>query len=101
MSAAGLEGWPEANQRYLLASLARVRMFLERHAARAASRASTPATPAASTSVTPAPSEGELDQVIAQAAEALPAPSALHSVCGAFGLSDFERDVLLLCAGSE
>lgn len=31
----------------------------------------------------------------------LPAPSALDSLCDAFGLSMFERDVLLLCAGVE
>ena len=32
---------------------------------------------------------------------ALPAPAALDEVAAAFGLSPFERDVLLLCAGVE
>ena len=36
-----------------------------------------------------------------EARAALPAPSALDSLCAIFGLSPFERAVLLLCAGIE
>ena len=37
------------------------------------------------------------DELLAQ----MPAPPALHGIAGGFGLSDFERDTLLLCAGVE
>jgi len=35
------------------------------------------------------------------ATEAMPGPPALETLCAMFGLSPFERDVLLLCAGME
>ncbi|MDQ3254699.1 MAG: ATP-binding protein, partial [Acidobacteriota bacterium] len=35
------------------------------------------------------------------AADAMPAPAAIDTLCATFGLSPFERDVLLLCAGVE
>ncbi len=38
---------------------------------------------------------------LSAAAEALPAPAALDQVTAIFGLSDFERDILTLCAGVE
>ena len=41
------------------------------------------------------------NKTLHEATRALPAPSALDSLCAAFGLSPFERDVLLLCAGME
>ncbi|HEY0100568.1 MAG TPA: ATP-binding protein [Pyrinomonadaceae bacterium] len=45
--------------------------------------------------------EDETERRLREAAEALPAPAALDSLCEAFGLSPFERDVLLMCAGME
>ncbi|MCA1554015.1 MAG: ATP-binding protein, partial [Chloroflexi bacterium] len=69
--------WLSANQQYLIASLATVRAALQRYAAQ---------------QVEPAPAP-EWD------AE-LPA-SALDPLCQSFGLSAFERSVLLLCAGIE
>ena len=33
--------------------------------------------------------------------DAMPAPSALDTLCAMFGLSEFERRILLLCAGME
>ena len=77
------QNWHELNQRYLLAALAGVRGALERHAARSRS------TPEEQTR---APHEAAGD---------MPAPPALESLCEAFALSPFERDVLLLCAGME
>jgi len=74
--------WQTANQRYLVAALGRVREALERHAGHDAG-------------------EGDAERALAEAAGALPAPSALDAVCTNFGLSAFERDVLLLCAGVE
>jgi hypothetical protein len=72
--------WAEANQRHLVAALDRVRAALERHAGGAAGAAEDP----------PAeiPWEGQ-------------PPPALARLEAAFGLSGFERDLLLLCAGAE
>ncbi|TMJ95096.1 MAG: ATP-binding protein, partial [Actinobacteria bacterium] len=70
--------WQTANQRSLVAALGRVRAALERHAG------TEPAV------------EGDAVDV-----DAAGAPSALDRLCATFGLSDFERDVLLLSAGPE
>jgi hypothetical protein len=83
------ESWPEANQRYLMAAVGLVRSALERHTRKARDDSK----------------ESEQDraaeEALQEAAKELPAPSALETLCGAFRLSSFERDVLLLCAGSE
>jgi hypothetical protein len=73
--------WAEANQRYLMAALERVRRAVRDHTAAGE--------PVGHDEPPPAP-EWELD--IAPALERLSA---------AFGLSTFERDLLLLCAGVE
>jgi hypothetical protein len=89
MTARTTERWPEANQRYLTAALGLVRLALEQHAARADE---TPLDNSKSETA---------KAVIEKARRALPAPSALDTLCSAFGLSPFERDVVLLCAGVE
>jgi len=76
--------WHTANQHYLRTALDLVRGYFVR----------------------PVDTKGEQDIARAQldlqlAASMLPAPSALDSLCAGFGLSSFERDVLLLCAGLE
>jgi len=74
--------WQSANHRYLVAALGRVREALRRHAG----------------------GEGEgvdAEGQVSEAAAALPTPAALDVLCQSFGLSAFERDVLLLCAGVE
>jgi len=76
-----LSDWQEANQRYLVAALGRVGEVLRRHLGQEAG--------------------GDSDRELTRAAAELPGPAALDSVCAAFGLSPFERDVLLLCAGVE
>jgi hypothetical protein len=83
------KSWPEANQCYLIAALAVLRARLERHSAQPERK-------------------GECDTALAAAnqawqaaGEAMPGPAALEKVCSAFGLSPFERDILLLCAGIE
>ena len=73
--------WAEANQAHLVASLARVRRAVERHAGRA-------------------PQAGDDGEADALAAVIDPQPAA-ERLAQAFGLSPFERDVLLLCAGVE
>jgi hypothetical protein len=70
--------WTEANQRYLAAHLARIRNALERHAGKTS----------------------EMPPEIALVMEH-DHPAALETLCHLFGLSSFERDVLLLCAGVE
>ena len=73
--------WYEANQRYLIAALGPVREALERHAGNDDARP-----------VHPRRKE-ELD--------AFEPPPALETLCAMFGLSAFERDIILLCAGVE
>ena len=65
--------WQDENQRSLVAALARVRRALER----------------------------EKQSQEAEPDDAAAANSALRNVEAAFGLSPFERDLLLLCAGME
>ncbi len=78
--------WHEANKTYLMSALALVRVSLE-------SRKDT--------------SQDGLEKSrisrenLEKAASAMPAPSALDTLCATFGLSRFERNVLLLCAGME
>jgi ATPase family associated with various cellular activities (AAA) len=74
--------WHEANQNYLLASLGIVRSAIERH-------------------INPDKQQENIQQQLQEAAAAMPSPSALERVCQMFGLSPFERDILLLCAGIE
>lgn len=84
--------WLAANQRHLAAALAGVRRALEPHAQR--SFGTSPAPPAES-SASPAgqpSSTGQRDTG---------GTFALEQLCTAFGLSSFERDLVLLCAGGE
>jgi hypothetical protein len=79
--------WLEANQRYLMAALGMVREALERHSDRAAD---------------PPETGGEsAEERLREASLALPAPAALDTLCAVFGLSSFERDVLLLGVGPD
>jgi ATPase family associated with various cellular activities (AAA) len=64
--------WQEANQRYLVAHLDRLRGTLQRHAGEHVKAEPVP-----------------------------PEPPALRQLMETFALSGFERDVLLLCAGCE
>lgn len=81
--------WPEANQRYLMAAVGLVRRALERKTRDAKDDAEKDDRDLAA------------EQALQEAAKALPAASALETLCAAFRLSPFERDVLLLCAGIE
>jgi hypothetical protein len=79
----------EEQRRHLLAALARVRYALSLHCARLNGEPVDPATTA------------RLEHDLAGAVGALQAPGPLAMLCHAFGLSPFERDLLLLCAGVE
>jgi hypothetical protein len=81
--------WVEANQHCLVAAVATVRATLERHAARATAETS------------PDQSLQTTSDNVQQASAALPVPPAMETLCAAFALSPFERDVLLMCAGME
>src|SRR3954454_4184864 len=70
--------WTDHNQRELVAALAEVRASLLRYTARKAGQ--------------PPPEDHETHQA---------APPALNLLCSTFGLSGFERAILLLCAGME
>ncbi|HEX6288336.1 MAG TPA: ATP-binding protein [Herpetosiphonaceae bacterium] len=85
MSTLAIDNWPAANQRYLLAALASVRATLEQHAPG---------------EERPEAAE-QARQALDEARHGLPAPAALDSLSATFGLSTFERELLLLCAGIE
>jgi hypothetical protein len=76
--------WVEANQRHLVMALARIRERLQRHAG-----------PEGASDV---PDRPPADEGPAFAEEEVAALDTLRLI---FELSDFERDVLLLCAGVE
>ena len=82
------EIWVDMNQRYLTTALANMRATLERHAAGMKNNTIL----AEATPEVQFPSE-EMDQRLA--------PAALEILCATFGLSPFEREILLLCAGME
>src|SRR5437773_12010568 len=69
--------WLEINQRVLVAEFARLKTRLAAEDSHGA------------------------DDELASARAALPAPSAIDVLVELFGLSPFERDFLLLCAGVE
>lgn len=78
MSIAAQNNWSEANQRYLAAEFARLKLRLG--------------------------AEGDKSRATADihdAREALPGPAAIDTLTELFGLSAFERDLLLLVAGVE
>lgn len=80
--------WFDANQQYLSTALELVRGAVEKYVSKLQNQ-----------------SEQEIEHIREQALEdaalAMPAPSALDKLCDLFGLSGFERNVLLLCACME
>jgi hypothetical protein len=98
--------WPEANQRHLMAAVDEVRTALRRHAERVGAEATEPASaepgstsaePGSRAALGPGPEPADPTVI----AGTMDRPPALDRLCRAFGLSDFERAVLLLCAGIE
>ncbi len=78
MNAPTTTSWTDANQRLMVAEFGRLKQRLG--------------------------AEGDvetLDVASQSAREAMPAPAAIDQLSHCFGLSAFERDVLLLCAGVE
>jgi hypothetical protein len=90
-----VKNWNEANQRYLMAALGVVREALESHICRAGE---------CDESVRQADHDNEAhtaQQELRAATDEMPSPPALELLCSSFGLSAFERDLLLMCAGIE
>ena len=75
--------WTENNQRYLALMLARLRAFLEQKAGAGDASAAFN------------------DELLSELSKDMAPLPALESLCNLFGLSPFERNVLLLCAGIE
>jgi SpoVK/Ycf46/Vps4 family AAA+-type ATPase len=93
MTGARERDWAADNQAYLTAMLTRVRSALEHHLGRVSSRNGS--------RNDDAPSEHDRHaSAVAAAAEMSPRP-ALELLVERFGLSRFERDLLVLCAGVE
>jgi hypothetical protein len=85
--------WTEANQRYLTAALAGVRVRLQQQAAQnGAPPPTAPTDDAPDLSAGADTGEFPADQM---------PPPALETLCAAFGVSHFERQIVLLCAGVE
>lgn len=82
--------WAEANQRHVVAAITVVRRLLERHAA-----ATEEEIAAASAAL------HEAARSLEAATAAMPASAALDRLSARFELSQFEREVLLLCAAVE
>jgi hypothetical protein len=88
MNPTSIQNWTEANQHCLLSELAVVREALEGHAAKASG-------------IDRQSNAEDTGRRCAETRAALHSPSALDHLCQAFGLSTFERGVLLLCAGVD
>ena len=89
MSRTSAISWEEANQSYLMVALSEVRAALARFFSGAEAQTATEenATP-------PQPNPEDVSS-------SMQAPPALESLCATFGLSTFERKILLMCAGVE
>lgn len=81
--------WNTANQSYLMAALKAVQQELESYLTNLDENPDRPKRSLA---------EGE---ITAASSDTLPAPAALDNLVNVFGLSAFERKMLLLCAGME
>ena len=89
MSSTEYEQWIQANRQYLMAAIHVVRLYLERKLAELANK-----------DWDPTLMETAL-KTLNELASKLSAPAVLARLCNTFGLTSFERDVLLLCAGME
>jgi AAA+ superfamily predicted ATPase len=99
------EGWAEANQRYLTARLASVRSALERQASlvhKSSGAESNTENEENSPNAQPETADADVEaQSADQWLNSNSMPSALDQLSEMFLLSQFEQDLLLLCAGME
>lgn len=87
------QDWYELNQRYLSATLALVRGAIEKYIIKLQNKSQNQSEYSEQ--------EYQHQQTLQQASAAMSVPSALERLCKIFDLSEFERDVLLLCACME
>lgn len=85
--------WQEANQQYLMAAVGLVQAELEAYQSGWDNSSWTE--PQNRTGII------EAEELLAEASFRLPSPSSLETVVRVFGLSDFEKRILLVCAGVE
>src|SRR5512140_3856919 len=83
MSAGGYQEWIEGNQRFLSAALEQERAALAHYAGHEA------------------PKKAATDGESQPPAQEMASPPALERLCAVFGMSPFERRLLLWCAGAE
>lgn len=98
MSSIDIKVWNEANQRYLMASLKIVQEDLELHRLNLEhpnKQDKNQHDKKKQEKVSPAQEE------LKKAADNLPAPAGIDTLAAVFGLSSFERSILLMCAGVE
>jgi ATPase family associated with various cellular activities (AAA) len=96
--------WLEANQHALTAELTRIHTLLDQHAATMSTHADKSEGESGALSAPEAAPGSPVDNLIhsmPNVQTSTPHTSALEVLCALFGLSPFERDVLLLCAGTE
>jgi len=93
MNTSTTNDWHEANQHYLMAALGVVREELERYRSCLDNQVTKNKSIRSESSIA--------QEKLKQAAKNLPAPAALDTLTALFGLSPFERNVLLMCAGME
>ncbi len=104
MSNAGENNWSEANQRYLMAALAVVRYAIESASespSKASGDSSGETSGCSSLDSASIGAKASVESALQEAAELMPGPPALETLAATFGLSPFERGLLLLCAGPE
>ena len=84
-----VDDWTEANQRYMKAALSVVSCHLKQHVDNLQNHKDMDQ------------KADDVHQDLKEAAAAMSDPAALENLCVMFGLTPFERDILLLCAGIE
>ncbi|MEL7355600.1 MAG: ATP-binding protein [Cyanobacteria bacterium J06560_6] len=89
--------WFAENQRYLMAEVSQIRQLLQEKLAQASGETSNQATVQ-----TVSQRIGQTRKTfLSQPGHSAETPPVLESLCQRFGLSQFERQILLLCAGVE
>lgn len=91
MKTDAFENWRRANGRFLQAALERLRARLGAHGDKSGLSPEKP----------DKPDDEVADGPVEEARAAMPSPPALDSLAGAFRLSPFETEILLLCAAVE
>lgn len=84
--------WVDANQYYLLEALSVIRAKLEQHIEKYNLKVQNEMSDTG---------HNKEDKILKKAACDMDAPAAIETLCSTFGLSPFEREILLLCAGTE